>query len=156
MSAGPDTASRREPDLRRRELALYAQQFGYRTLFSDMDVNRHVNNQALGRLFEEGRAELNRRAFARSLDTKPVPRFYLANLNVDFLAEISYPGTIEIGSSIGRAGTSSFTIVQAAFQDGGCVAVSDCVMVKIRDGRPAALTDAERAGLGEYLFLGAA
>ena len=39
----------------------YPVRFAYRTLYSDMDPNRHLNNGAFGRLFEEGRADLHYR-----------------------------------------------------------------------------------------------
>ena len=41
----------------------YPARFGYRTLYSDMDANRHLNNGTFGRLFEEGRADLRQHVF---------------------------------------------------------------------------------------------
>jgi hypothetical protein len=38
----------------RLEAGNYPVRFGYRTLYSDMDPNRHLNHGAFGRLFEEG------------------------------------------------------------------------------------------------------
>ncbi len=53
-----------------------------------------------------------------------------------------------------RVGTSSFGLAQAAFQDGACVAVADCVMVKAANGLPAPLTGAERELLEGLAFAG--
>ncbi len=44
----------------------YPVRFAYRTLYSDMDPNRHLNNGAFGRLFEEGRADLHYRVIGMS------------------------------------------------------------------------------------------
>jgi acyl-CoA thioesterase FadM len=51
-----------------------------------------------------------------------------------------------------RVGTSSFGLAQGAFQDGVCIAVADCVMVKAANGLPAPLTGAERELLEGLAF----
>jgi hypothetical protein len=54
-----------------------------------------------------------------------------------------------------HAGQSSFGLAQAAFQDGACVALADCVMVKAaRDAGvgPIQLTETEREALAKLAF----
>jgi hypothetical protein len=56
----------------------------------------------------------------------------------------------------GRAG-SSYVLAQAAFQDGACVALAECVMVKAGPGLgagPLPLTEAERELLTGLAFRG--
>jgi len=64
-------------------------------------------------------------------------------------------GSIEVGTAVTRVGASSFAMGQAAFQDGECVALADCVMVKAAEGRPVRLTGAERELLARLAFAGA-
>ncbi|HXW88224.1 MAG TPA: acyl-CoA thioesterase, partial [Streptosporangiaceae bacterium] len=118
----------------RLDLGRYPVRFAYRTLYSDMDTNRHLNNVAFGRLFEEGRVDLTRRVF----DARATPglTMMLATITIEFLAEARYPGSVEVASAVSRIGGSSFTLGQAASQDGACVALADCVMVKAIAGRP--------------------
>jgi len=131
----------------------YPVRFTYRTLFSDMDTNRHLNNVTFGRLLEEGRVELHRRVFG--LPGTPGLTFMLASITIEFLAEARYPGSVEVASAVARVGGSSFTLDQAVYQDGACVALADCVMVKAVTGRPVPLTEPERERLGELMLAGA-
>jgi acyl-CoA thioester hydrolase len=130
----------------------YPVRFAYRTLFSDMDTNRHLNNVTFGRLFEEGRVELHRRVFG--LPGSPGLTFMLASITIEFLAQARYPGSVEVASAVARVGGSSFTLDQAVYQDGACVALADCVMVKAVAGRPVPLTETERECLGGLMFAG--
>jgi acyl-CoA thioester hydrolase len=137
----------------RLDVGSYPVRFAYRTLYSDMDTNRHLNNVAFGRLFEEGRLELHRRAFG--LSATPGLTMMLATITIEFLAEARYPGSVEVATAVARVGGSSFTLDQAAYQDGTCVALADCVMVKAILSRPVPLTEAERERLAGLMFAGA-
>jgi pimeloyl-ACP methyl ester carboxylesterase/acyl-CoA thioesterase FadM len=98
-----------------------------------MDTNRHLNNVAFGRLFEEGRVDLTRRVF--DVPATPGLTMILATITIEFLAEARYPGSVEVASAVTRIGGSSFTLGQAAGQDGACVALADGVMAKAVAGR---------------------
>jgi acyl-CoA thioester hydrolase len=127
----------------------YPARFCYRSVYSDIDTNRHLNNGTFGRLFEEGRVDLHQRAFAGSTT------LLLATITMEFLREGRYPGSMEIATAVTRVGQSSFGLGQAAFQDGACVALADCVMVKAaRDPRvgPVPLTETEREALAMLAF----
>jgi acyl-CoA thioester hydrolase len=74
---------------------------------------------------------------------------------MEFLRDGRYPGSMEIATAVTRAGQSSFGLAQAAFQDGACVALADCVMVKAaRDPGvgPVQLTETEREALAKLAF----
>jgi acyl-CoA thioester hydrolase len=131
----------------------YPVRFAYRTLYSDMDTNRHLNNVAFGRLFEEGRVELHRRAFG--WPATPRLTMMLATITIEFLAEARYPGSVEVATAVARVGGSSFTLDQAAYQDETCVALANCVMVKAIESRPVPLTESERERLAGLMFAGA-
>ena len=76
----------------------------------------------------------------------------LATITIEFLREGRYPGSVEVTTGVTRVGTSSFELAQAAFQDGACITVADCVMVKAADGLPTPLTGAERELLEGLAF----
>jgi len=110
----------------------YPVRFTYRTLYSDMDPNRHLNNGAFGRLFEEGRSDLHHRVIGMSAGPAAANGLILllATITMEFLREGRYPGSVEVASAVLRVGSSSYVLAQAAFQDQACIALADCVMVK--------------------------
>ena len=142
-----DDAFRRDPER-------YALRFSTRILYSDMDAFRHLNNGATGRYFEEGRADLNIRVFGPEsmIDPPGGLQLLFATATTDYLQQAHYPGSVEIASGITRIGSSSYVIAQAAFQNGTCYAVAEMVMVKAIDGRPAPLSDSQRASLTSLLL----
>lgn len=136
-------------DTRRLDLASYPLQFDTRVLYADMDGFRHLNNGATGRYFEEGRADLNIRVFGKEcmIDPPAGMQLLFATVTVDFLLQGYYPGVVTVASGLSSLGRSSYVVAQAAFQNGACFALAEAVMVKAIDGRPAPLTDDERAKL---------
>lgn len=135
----------------------YPVRFVYRTLFSDMDLNRHLNNGAFGRLFEEGRAHLHHRVVGRSVGWADNGQILLlATITMEFLREGRYPGSVEVASAVLRTGGSSFVLAQAAFQDQQCIALAECVMVKASRAGPLQLTETERGRMAGLAFRGEA
>ena len=130
----------------------YPVRFAYRTLYSDMDPNRHLNNGAFGRLFEEGRADLHHRVMDIPAANGLI--LLLATITIEFLREGRYPGSVEVASAVLRVGGSSYVLAQAAFQDGACVALADCVIVKASRDGPVPLTETERELLAGLAFRG--
>lgn len=132
----------------------YPLRFDTRILYSDMDAFRHLNNGATGRYLEEGRADLNMTVFGEDCMIDP-PRglqLLFATVTIDFIKQAHYPGTVEIATGLTRIGGSSYIIAQAAFQHDACFALGEAVMVKAIDGRPAALTDDEKARMESILM----
>ena len=48
--------------------------------------------------------------------------FVMVRMEVDYMKELHWPGTIEIGTGVAEFGRSSFKAVQAIFRDGVCAA----------------------------------
>ena len=120
------------------------------TRFQDMDINGHLNNVAFAALFESGRVLLNRDV--RPLDERPAnERTMVAAVEINYLAEGNFPDPVQIATGIGRLGTSSWTIVQAMFQNGRCIATCDTVVVCRTDGQAKPLRAAMVAELEEKL-----
>ena len=55
----------------------------------------------------------------------------IVKFEVEYLAELGWPDTVEIGTRIARLGRSSIVFEQAIFQNGVCAAISSNVMVMI-------------------------
>ena len=72
----------------------------------------------------------------------------LGALNLDFLAEINWPGRVDIGTRLDAIGRSSLTVGQAVFQNGRCVAAGRTVIVQMnettRRSRPLSAATVER------------
>jgi len=130
----------------------YPVRFAYRTLYGDLDPNGHLNNGAFGRLFEEGRADLHHRVM--DIPAADGLILLLATITIEFLREGRYPGSVEVASAVLRVGGSSYVLAQAAFQDGACVALADCVIVKASRDGPVPLTETERELLAGLAFRG--
>jgi len=114
---------------------------------SDTDQQGHVNNSIIATYFEIGRIDL----FGEQRDevTPPGVSIVVAKSTIEFLKELRYPGTIEIGTRLVRVGRSSFSVIQGLFQGTTCYAVAEatCVFIDQATRRPYAVPDNLRAKL---------
>ncbi|KTE37297.1 MULTISPECIES: acyl-CoA thioesterase [unclassified Sphingopyxis] len=122
-----------KPESWRLNAVSYPVHLDLQTRFQDMDINGHLNNVAFAALFESGRVLLNReiRPWAERPENE---RTMVAAVEINYLAEGNFPDPVLIATGIGRLGTSSWTIVQAMFQNGRCIATCDTVVVCRTDG----------------------
>lgn len=97
--------------------------------YADTDRQGHVNNAVFATMLETGRVELLYNPERPLAD--PGCTFVIARLALDFLAEITWPGRVDIGTRIAAIGRSSATLDQALFQDGNCVATAATVIVHV-------------------------
>jgi len=95
--------------------------------FSDQDPLGHVNNCAYAAFIEAARTMF----LGLLLDPEQEPDidFTLASLKIDYLNEIHYPGTVDVGARILRLGTKSLTSGFGVFLNETCVATSESVNV---------------------------
>jgi acyl-CoA thioester hydrolase len=126
------------------------------TMFSDMDIQRHVNNVAIARFFEEGRSALH--YAIRERYPEEFGHVVLAAFEVHYLREVSYPGPVEVAVGTAGFGTSSFGNVSALFQGGRCAALSWATHTRRNAGRTASqsLSAREREALGMFAAAGGA
>ncbi len=97
------------------------------TRFQDMDIMGHINNVATAGMFETARIRFHRH-LGRHPQDRGV-RWLVAAVSLNFVQEAHFPRPIEIRCGIGHIGNTSWTISSAAFQEGGCVATCDTVVV---------------------------
>lgn len=106
--------------------------------FGDLDPQGHVNNVVFGTFFETGRVMILRHP-GDPLNP-PGATSVLARIEINFLREMHWPGTVEIGTAIAEIGRSSYTFQQAIFHGGHCAATARATIVMIdtatRKSRP--------------------
>ena len=97
--------------------------------FGDLDPQGHVNQAVFLTYFESGRV-----AMFRNQDLGigvPGATFVLVRMEVDYMKELHWPGTIEVGTGVAEFGRSSFKVAQAIFRDGVCAATARATLVCI-------------------------
>ena len=94
--------------------------------YSDQDPMQHINNVAITAMLESGRMHLFRAVFGDALARQGM---VLARLAIDYLHEIRFPDTVEVGASISRVGGRSLASRIAVFQGETCCVVSESVNV---------------------------
>jgi acyl-CoA thioester hydrolase len=111
------------------ELGKYPLKTHDKVRYADTDRQGHVNNSVFSQFLETGRVEV-----LYSTD-QPVladnASFVIASLSLNFLDEIHWPGTVDIGTRVARIGASSLTLQQSVFQDTRCVATAKTVIVQV-------------------------
>ena len=119
--------------------------------FADTDKLGHVNNALFLTFLETGQSEMDE---FTSLVEGDNCGLVLASVKLDLLNEITYPGTVEIGTGVSRIGNSSLTVYQGLFQNGEKVALAESVVVQMdnvtRKSKP--LSDEMKEVLKKYLM----
>ena len=82
----------------------------HRLRFNDTDRLGHVNNAVFAVMLEQGRSEL------AGLVGLPMgdggQSLVIVRLELDFVAEMTWPGDVLIDTAVARLGTKSFTLAQ--------------------------------------------
>jgi acyl-CoA thioester hydrolase len=97
--------------------------------YCDQDPLGHINNAAMAAFLEQARVAL----------VYPLLKQYggahlelvIARLVIEYVNELSFPGSVEVGTRIARLGGKSFVLHHAVFKAGEepCVATAECFMV---------------------------
>ncbi len=138
-----------KPEAWRLDPAAYPFRFDVATRWADLDLLGHINNVSMAGLFEEGRGK-----FTHSLDMhrgSPDIRWLIAGVEIAYLAEAHHPGSVTIASGIGRIGTTSWSVMSAAFQNGKCVATCETTTVYTDGGGAVAVPGHYRAKLAAMM-----
>ena len=97
--------------------------------YGDTDRQGHVNNAVFATFLETGRTELlydpDQPLYSEGCS------FVIANLNLNLLAELKWPGRVEIATAIKEVGNSSIKIVQGLYQKGKVASTAETVIVHI-------------------------
>ena len=122
--------------------------------FADLDPQGHVNQAAFATYFETGRV-----AMFRTPDLgigAPGMTFVMVRQEIDYLTELRWPGTVDIGTAIAAFGCSSFTVTQVLYSKDICTAMGRAIMVCIdmEKRRPVPLPDDQIARLSLFKYRG--
>ena len=123
--------------------------------FGDLDPQGHVNQAVYLTYFETGRV-----AMFRNQDLGigvPGLTYVMARMEVDYMKELHWPGSIEIGTGVAEFGRSSFKTLQAIFRDGICTAVGKATLVcmDIKTRKATLLPEEAIARLSKWRIQGA-
>lgn len=99
--------------------------------YGDTDRQGHINNAAYCTFFESGRVAFLCHEHGTIADDGF--SFVIAKLSLDFLKEMNFPGTVEVGTRVNSIGKSSFTCRQALFKDGECCSTAESIIVLTDD-----------------------
>ena len=121
--------------------------------YADTDRQGHVNNAVFSSFLETGRVEI--------LYSKEEPvlnsgnSFVIANLNINFLSEITWPGSVKIYTGIEKIGSSSLHIDQSIYQDEKIVASAKTIIVHIDNEfkKSCPLPDLSRKTLEKWILV---
>ncbi len=122
-------------------LDAFALRTGDKLRYGDTDRQGHVNNAVFATFLETGRVEL---LYNEALAAQGAA-FVIARLELDFLAEVNWPGEVEIGTVVLVVGRSSFKLFQKVFQDGKPVAQAVTVIVQMNESTRRSQPLSERA-----------
>lgn len=138
-------------------LETYPLQIPMETRYSDMDSYAHLNNGAIGRLYENCRALMHIEIFQRTDLFVPhaTERNLLVESRLRFLHEGHFPGSVMVGTGIGKLGRTSYHIHQALFQGDRCIGLCDSVMVRVVGDTPSAIEGELRDRFSALLATGA-
>ena len=106
--------------------------------FADLDPQGHVNHAKFATYMETSRAAVIRDPDL-SLQVEGTTSV-MARIEINYLREMQWPGTVEIGTGVAEIGRSSYTFAHALFQNGECAGTGRVTMVlidrKTRRSRP--------------------
>ena len=114
----------------------------HRLRFNDTDRLGHVNNAVFAVMLEQGRSELVLEA-GLPIESEEAA-LVIVRLELEFLREMAWPGTVTIETEVARLGNRSFTLRQRLASDSElCARAVTVLVVMDRAARRALPLDGE-------------
>ena len=110
-------------------------------LFSDLDVNGHLNNVSAARFFEHARATTFSKLGVWRAASTDGGRSFVVHVGIDYLQEVRMNEVLHIRTRFLRVGRSSMHVEQAAWVGEKCVLLSDVVLAHALNGTSAPWPD---------------
>ena len=86
-----------------------------RTRWNDMDALGHVNHTAFLSYMETARVDTYIQLGFEGIDKRMDKSTILANIEVNYLAQLMHPSDLKIGHRITRVGTKSYDLISGIF-----------------------------------------
>jgi acyl-CoA thioester hydrolase len=142
-----------KPNPLRLKLETYPRQTEISLRFADIDPQRHLNNVRVGEYYQEGRVAFfhylhRERGYERAQGSRTL----VVHQSIDYLSEVTYPGSITIGIGVSKVGTTSWSFAMGMFKDGRCAGLSTTVLVYGRREGPAPIPADYRSLLEQHLM----
>jgi acyl-CoA thioester hydrolase len=120
--------------------------------FGDLDANNHVNNAVFSTFFEAARVTLFRDPKRALMPAGLI--WTLAQITIDYLGEMHWPGRVEIGIGVASLGRTSAVFEQAIFFEGRCTATARAINVLVDQAtrRPTPITDEIRTNYQRWML----
>lgn len=120
--------------------------------FYDTDGLGHINNTRVPQWLEAARNDVFR-IFTPDLDMRKW-QLILARIEVDFVGELFYASDVEVRTSIGRIGSSSFGVHQEVWQNGALGAKGEATLVRydFSVGKTMPLSEDQRTQLQQHMM----
>lgn len=120
------------------------------TRFADLDLQGHVNNAAVPVILQEARVDFNTAVDMRSQlgGLRPM----VAGITIEYAAELTHPGEIEILTGVSKIGRTSFTLQQVVRQRGRTAIYAETTLVIADATGAAALPEGLRCNLEALLL----
>jgi acyl-CoA thioester hydrolase len=138
-----------KPESWRLDRAVYPTSISVSSRYQDLDPLGHINNVAMSGIFESGRVHIHY-VIGRHPAVEGV-RWLVAAVDLIYVREAHFPQPVQVCNAIGRIGNSSWTVIQAAFQDDECVATCETVMVMQGPKGKRTIDDVTRISMERYL-----
>ncbi len=120
------------------------------TRFADLDLQGHVNNAAVPVILQEARVDFNTAVDMRGQlgGLRPM----VAGITIEYAAELTHPGEIEILTGVSKIGRTSFTLQQVVRQRGRTAIYAETTLVIADATGAAALPEGLRCNLEALLL----
>lgn len=118
--------------------------------YGDTDRQGHVNNASFATFLETGRAELFYKELHGLLPKGAT--FVVANIKLNLLGEVFWPGKVDIGSGVIHIGNSSIKVLQHIYYNGKCVATAETINVQVKNNKSLLLSSDMREAMQRWLF----
>lgn len=140
-----------KPNPRLLDPSIYRHSIDITPRFSDVDVQRHLNNVRLLEFYQEARVSFYARLEREHGFRRPATnRTMVAHISLDYLREVNYPQPVEMKVGVANIGRTSQTLAVALFSDGQCAGLAKVVLVNNDAQGPAPITDEWRDLLKLY------
>lgn len=138
-----------KPDAALLDIERYPFHSTIETRFTDLDVNRHVNNVAMAGILQEGRVHFHRASdFATSLEGITT---MVVSFSVDYIGQAYHPDPLANHAGVLAVGRTSQTVAQLLTQGDRVIALARTVLVCVVDDRPVELSATFRESVGSWM-----